>query len=176
MYAIRSYYDIQDTLKLSDEEIDNLYTGVIETGYARDKALYEAVGKPFIPFAENAGLQQLITATAAQTKNELKNITQSLGFAKKVDGKIVFEPVAEYYQKTLDSAMLDISSGAFDYNTVLKRTVSEMTNSGLRSVDYATGWSNRVPVAARRSVMTGFNQVTSKINDDNAQQLRNNFV
>ncbi len=170
---IKSY--IQDTLKLSDEEIDNLYTGVIETGYARDKALYEAVGKPFIPFAENAGLQQLITATALQTKTELKNITQSLGFAKKVDGKIVFEPIAEFYQKTLDSAMLDITSGAFDYNSVIKRTVFEMTNSGLRTVDYATGWSNRVPVASRRAVMTGVNQVTSKINDDNAIQLETEY-
>lgn len=166
---IKAY--IQQALKLSDSEIDGLYSDVVETGYARDKSLYETVGKPFIPFAENKGLQQLLTATAEQTRGELKNITQSLGFATKQDGKVVFSPLADYYQKTLDGAMLDISSGTFDYNTVLKRTVSEMTNSGLRTVDYATGWSNRVEVAARRSVMTGFNQVTAKINDDNAKQL-----
>lgn len=166
---IKAY--IQQALKLSDSEIDGLYSDVIETGYARDKSLYETVGKPFIPFAENKGLQQLITATAEQTRGELKNITQSLGFATKQNGKVVFTDLSEYYQKTLDSAMLDISSGTFDYNTVLKRTVSEMANSGLRTVDYATGWSNRVEVAARRSVMTGFNQVTAKINEDNAKQL-----
>ena len=64
-----------------------------------------------------------------------------------------------------------MSSGAFDYNTVLKRVVFEMTNSGLRSVDYASGWSNRVPVAARRALMTGFNQVVAKVNEDNAAEL-----
>ena len=162
---------IQDTLKLSDDEINKLYSSVIETGYARDKTLYKATGKPFIPFAENKGLQQLIMGISTQTKDELKNITQSLGFAKKVDGKIMFEPIADFYQKTLDGAMLDLTSGAFDYNTVIKRTVAQMTNSGLRTVNYASGWSNRVTVAARRAVMTGFNQVTAKINDDNAKQL-----
>ena len=40
--------------------------------------------------------------------------------------------------------MLDVTSGAFDYNTVLKRVVREMTNSGLRTVDYASGRSVRV--------------------------------
>lgn len=46
-----------------------------------------------------------------------------------------------------------------------------MTNSGLRTVDYETGWSNRVDVAARRAVMTGLTQVTAKINENNAEKL-----
>ena len=162
---------IKEALKLSNAEINHLFKDVIRKGYAENEQLYKTKGKPFISFADNEGLQQLITATALQTKGELKNITQSLGFAIKQNGKIVFTPLADYYQKTLDSAMMDISSGTFNYNTVLKRTVFEMTNSGLRTVDYATGWSNRVEVAARRSIMTGFTQVTSKINDDNAEQL-----
>lgn len=46
-----------------------------------------------------------------------------------------------------------------------------MTNSGLRTVDYESGWSNRVDVAARRAVMTGLSQVTAKINESNAEKL-----
>lgn len=46
-----------------------------------------------------------------------------------------------------------------------------MTNSGLRTVDYETGWSNRTDVAARRAVMTGLTQVTAKINENNAEKL-----
>lgn len=162
---------IKSSLKASDKEIDRLYNDVIKTGYARDESLYKEVGKPFIPFADNIALKQLINAVSEQTKEELKNITQSMGFAVEINGQTIFKPIAEYYQRTLDSAMLDITSGAFDYNTVLKRIVSEMTTSGMRTVDYATGWSNRIPVAARRAVMTGLGQVTGKINEDNAEQL-----
>jgi len=56
--------------------------------------------------------------------------------------------LAEFYQQTLDAAMTDITSGMFDYNTVLKRTIDTLTNSGLRSVEYASGWSNRLEVDA----------------------------
>ena len=52
-----------------------------------------------------------------------------------------------------------------------KHTVREMTNSGLRTIDYASGWANRVEVAARRAIMTGMGQLTSKINEDNARAL-----
>lgn len=162
---------IKQSLKMSDKELNNLYEDIIQKGYARDERIYNSGQNSIIPFKENIELQQLIKAVSEQTKDELRNITQSLGFAIKENGKIVFKPIAAYYQKTLDGAMFDITSGAFDYNTVLKRIVSEMTTSGLRSVDYATGWSNRTPVAARRAVMTGLGQVTGKINEDNAEQL-----
>lgn len=167
---IRQY--IQDTLHLSDEEIDKLYSDALESGYVRDEKLYDAVGARQIPFAENEPLQQLISAVKTQTADELRNITQSLGFAvRQTDGTLAVTGLADYYQKTLDGAMLDIATGVFDYNTVLKRVVSELTNSGLRTIDYATGWSNRVPVAARRALMTGIAQVTGKINEQNAAEL-----
>ena len=50
-----------------------------------------------------------------------------------------------------------------------------MTNSGLRTVDYASGHSNRVTAAARRAVSTGLNQVVGKINEENAEKLGTNY-
>lgn len=163
---------IKDSLDLNSKEVNHLYKDIIRKGYERDEKLYKYKGKPFVPFEENAGLQTFISAVSVQTLNEMNNITQSLGFAvKQPDGKLKFQPIADYYQKTLDNAMLDIASGGFDYNTVLKRVVREMTNSGLRSVDYSTGRSNRIEVAARRAVMTGMSQLTAKVNEDNAKAL-----
>lgn len=163
---------IKQCLDLSDEDIHKMYSDILKTDYLRNAELYKAVGKSQISFAENTGLQQLLSAVSDQTYGTLNNITQSLGFAvRQPGGKLKFTKIADYYQQTLDGAMLDIASGAFDYNTVLKRIVSEMTNSGLRSVDYASGWSNRVDVAARRAVMTGMSQLTAKVNEDNAKAL-----
>ena len=162
---------LKETLDLSPAEISHMYKQVLRSGYARSRELYKAKGAPWIPFDQNEGLQQLINAVAVQTSETLQNITQSLGFATRVNSKLAYLPIADYYQKTLDAAMYDIASGAFDYNTVLKRTVREMTNSGLRTIDYASGWANRVEVAARRAIMTGMGQLTGKINEDNAKAL-----
>ncbi|MDO4864888.1 MAG: phage minor capsid protein, partial [Ruminococcus sp.] len=167
---------INEALGAAENITDSLFANVIEAGYVRDKGLYEAIGKVQIPFEDNEPLQQLISSVTAQTNETMHNITQSLGFAQRgTDGHISFTPIADYYQQTLDNAMLDISSGAFDYNTVLKRTVKEMTDSGLRTVDYATGWSNRVDVAARRAVMTGMNQLTAKKNEQDAEELQTDW-
>lgn len=162
---------IKDAFGFDIKEINHLYKDIIRKGYARDETLYKTKGKPFIPFEKNEALQQYISAIAEQTAETMKNISQSLGFAVKSGDTRVFKPIAKYYQTTLDNAINSIATGVFDYDTVLKRTVSEMTNSGLRTVDYETGWSNRVEVATRRAVMTGLTQVTAKINESNAEQL-----
>ena len=164
---------IQELTGISPQEVRSLYSQILEKGYAEDEKIYRLKGKPYIPFEENEQLQQLISATAAQTSEGMQNITQSLGFAvKNADGKTEFLPIAKYYKSTLDNAMLGITSGAFDYNTVLKKTVAQFTNSGLRTIDYASGHSNRVEVAARRAVMTGFNQIVAKVNEENAEKLK----
>ena len=169
--AVRDY--IQQALQLSEQGVDDLYSGAIRKGYNANKDLYTATGRDFIPYAENQQLQQLVEAVKKQTNSDIKNITQSMGFAvRQPDGKLTFQPIADYYQKTLDKAVLDITSGSFDYNTVLKRTVQEMTDSGLRWIDYASGHHNRVPVAVRRAVMTGVNQVTAKITEQNMELLQ----
>ena len=167
--VIKKY--IKDSLELDSKEVNHIYKNVIRRGYERDESLYKYKGKPMIPYKDNEGLQQLIAAVSAQTGGELKNITQTMGFAKRENGQLKFTNLSDYYQKTLDGAILDITSGAFDYNTVLKRVVKEMTNSGLRTVDYASGKSLRVESAARMAVMTGVSQVTAQINESNAKEL-----
>lgn len=162
---------IRKYLGLTDKQVEELYKQAAESGHAYNKSLYEAVGENFIPYVENKGLQQLVSAMVAQTKGEMKNITQSMGFAVKQGNKLVFKEIAKYYQETLDGAITDIASGAFDYNSVIKRVINEMTNSGLRTVDYASGWTNRIDVAARRAVMTGLNQLTGQIQEQNAETL-----
>lgn len=163
---------IQSTLDVSDDEIDRIYDEVVKSGYARNEELYTSKGKEYIPYAENKQLQQLVKAVKNQTKSEYRNITGSLGFAvKNADNTLSFTPLADFYQRTLDNGLMQIASGAVDYSTALKKAVKVMTDSGLRTVDYASGWSNRVDVAARRALMTGFNQVVAKVNEDNAEQL-----
>lgn len=167
---------IADNLDLSKAEIKELYNDILRKGYEWDDSIYKTKGKARIPLEENEGLQRLLSAVSEQTSGELKNISQSLGFAvKQPDGKLKFTQVADFYQQNLDNAIMGIASGAFDYNTVIKKVISDMTNSGLRTVDYATGWSNRADVAARRSVMTGLSQLTAKMNEDNAKELGTDY-
>ncbi len=163
---------IKDALGASYPEMFELYDQVINWEYVRNKDIYEQVNQRFIPYEENRELQQITEALIRQTRSELENITRSLGFYLDYgNGRRVLTPLAEVYQGYLDSACMDIVTGAFDYNSVLRRVVTQLTNSGLRTIDYASGRSNRVEVAARRAIMTGISQLTGHISDMNAQKL-----
>ena len=163
---------LKEALNKSYPEMFELYDKVIDWEYVRNKDIYEQVNAEFIPYEENKELQQITEALIRQSSEELKNITNSLGFYLDYGtGKPVLTPLAEVYQKYLDDACMDIASGAFDYNSVLRRVVTQLTNSGLRQIDYASGRANRVDVAARRAVMTGISQLTGKISDMNAEKL-----
>lgn len=156
----------------ANEAVWQLYEDAIDKEYVRSKSLYEQVNADFIPYEENEVMQSWVNAVVEQTLGEIDNISGSLGFTVNMGGsKKVFTPLSVYYQRYLDAACMDIVTGAFSYNTVLRRVVKEMTASGIRSVDYASGWSNRVTVASRRAVMAGVNQLCGKINDYNADML-----
>lgn len=163
---------LKETLDKSYPEMFELYDKVIDWEYVRNKDIYEQINAEFIPYEENEELQQLAEGFIQQSNADLKNITQSLGFYLDYgNGNPVLTPLAEVYQKYLDAACMDIVTGAFDYNSVLRRIVTQLTNSGLRQIDYASGRANRVDVAARRAVMTGVSQLTGKISDMNAEKL-----
>ena len=163
---------IKDTLKLSYPEVFELYDKVIDWEYARNKDIYEQINADYIPYEENEELQQLTEGFIKQSNDELRNITQSMGFYLDYgNGKLVMTPLADVYQNYLDKAISGVIYGTFDYNTMIRKVVTQLTNSGLRYVDYASGWHNRIDVAARRAVMTGVSQLTGKISDMNADKL-----
>lgn len=163
---------LKEALNKSYPEMFELYDKVIDWEYVRNKDIYEQINAEFIPYEDNEELQQIAEALIRQSSEELKNITKSLGFYLDYGNrKPVLTPLAEVYQKYLDAACMDIVSGAFDYNSVLRRVVTQLTNSGLRQIEYASGRANRVDVAARRAVMTGVSQLSGKISEMNARKL-----
>ena len=163
---------LKETLNATYPEMFELYDKVINWEYVRNKDVYEQINAEYIPYNENEQLKQITEGIKRQTQRDLENITQSLGFYLDYgDGRRVLTPLAQVYQGFLDAACMDIVSGAFDYNSVLRRVVTQLTNSGLRQIDYVSGRSNRIDVAARRAIMTGMSQITGKITDYNAEKL-----
>lgn len=162
---------IKDALGATWPEMFELYDKAANWQYVRDRDVYDQVNDDFIPPEDNEWLKQVSGAIKKQTQDELQNLAQSYGFSIMLNGRRVFMPFAQYYQKYVDTAIEDVVTGAVDYNTAIRKAVTQMTNSGLRFVDYASGHSSRADVAARRSVLTGLNQLTAQINEQNAVKL-----
>ena len=173
-----------DIQRMIDENVgevrcDELFEEVVDQYYTRDRTMYmqHGYGEVIPAYEENDQLKQLVDALIRQSNDDLYNVSKSMGFM--IDygppkGR-VFTPLSDIYNEYIDQAIIGVASGAFDYNSMIRKVVTQMTNSGLRSVDYASGHTNRVDVAARRAVMTGLNQLTGQISDMNAQTLGTDY-
>ncbi|MGN1102200.1 MAG: phage minor capsid protein [Huintestinicola sp.] len=168
---------IADYMEKSEDEIRRLFFEAAQVSSDFYEKYYLQNGKAAIPLEENEYMQQLISAGIEQTKGELKNFTQSMGFAvKQPDGSLKFQPIAKAYQSCLDLAHSQVATGVFDYNTAIRNATAGLTAKGLQFVDYASGHRNRADVAVRRAVLTGIGQMAAKAAEKAMDDLDTEYV
>lgn len=161
---------IRKTSGISEKKLKELFGDVI----ARNQKYYTDV-------IDMAGLTQpdilvstaTIEAIRAQTLDEFHNITQSMGFL--VDKGRTMLPPARAYQWALDSAVMQIQSGAISYNQAIKSAVQQLAG-GLKVVNYESGHVDNIDVAVRRAVMTGVNALNQKYAEQSADYLETDLV
>lgn len=161
---------------LTEQEINELFNDVGLYSIAKENELYSAAGLDTVKIKENAALANIMKSAIKQTLGDLYNLTQSMGFAQKINGKVVYKPIAKYYHDAMDLAVMQIKSGSTSYNTAIKQAVDRLCDSGIRSVDYESGVANRIDVAVRRAVMTGSNQMSQKLTLEGMKETGNDFV
>lgn len=157
---------IQKATGISEQKLNKLLDDVVE----RNQQYYTNV----IDLAHITQPETLVSiedtwAIYQQTKRDLRNITQSMGFL--VDAGRTMLPPAKAYQWALDSAVLQVQSGAINYNQAIKTAVKELADSGLKVVDYESGHRDHVDVAVRRAVMTGVSQICAKYTEQSSEYL-----
>lgn len=167
---------IKEINNISESDLKELLNYASEKSIKQDNAIYTKAGLDPIKIKGNKVLESIVNSAFKQTAGELFNLTASLGFATTVGGKIVYKDIAKYYHKALDLAVLQISSGTLDYNTAIRNAIKDLSNSGIRYVDYESGWSNSIEAAVRRAVMTGSSQMAQKLTIEGIEQMGAEYV
>lgn len=157
---------IRKTAGVSEKKLNDLLADVVARNQSYHEELIQLSGvtKPDVL----VGMDD-IEAIRAQTAETCRNITQSIGFL--VDAGRTFLPPAKAYQWALDSAVMQIDSGAISYSQAVKTAIKQLAGSGLKIVDYESGHRDQVDVAVRRAVMTGVSQLCAKYTEQSADYL-----
>lgn len=156
---------ISKATKIGEKEIEEMLKDSSYLSYENDKELYKKGGKKLPDMTPM--MDSFIKATIKQTKGELRNLTNTMGFID--NGKLKL--IDTFYKDTLDYAVFQLSSGAFDYNTVLRQAVKRLGDSGVRTIDYKSGRSYHIESAVRMNVMTGMSQITGYMSLANADMM-----
>lgn len=157
---------IRKTSGISETKLNELLDDVVE----RNQKYYtELIALAHITQPETLVSVEDTWAIYEQTKQTMRNITRSMGFL--VDAGRTMLPLAKSYQWALDNAVMQVQSGAINYNQAIKTAVKQLADSGFKVVDYESGHRDQIDVAARRAVMTGVNQICAKYTEQSAQYL-----
>ncbi len=157
---------IHETSGISKTKLDKLLGDVV----ARNQQYYtDMIDLAHITQPETLVDAVEVAAIRTQTLDTFHNLTASMGFL--VDAGRTMLPPAKAYQWALDSAALQMQSGAINYNQAIKMAVKELADSGLKVVDYKSGHLNHIDVAVRRAVMTGVSQICAKYTEQSAEYL-----
>ncbi|CEN87357.1 phage minor capsid protein [Paraclostridium sordellii] len=167
---------IKEISDMTEEKVNEIFNDISIYSIAKENELYSAAGLNTVKVTENVALANIIESAIKQTSGDLYNLTQSMGFAQKVNGKVVYKPIAKYYHDAMDLSVMQIKSGSTNYNTAIKQAVNRLCESGIRSVDYEGGVANRIDVAVRRAVLTGSNQMSQKLTLEGMKETGNDFV
>lgn len=157
---------IRKTSGISETKLNDLLDDVVE----RNQKYYtELIDLAHITQPKTLVSVEDTWAIYEQTKQTLRNITRSMGFL--VDAGRTMLPPAKAYQWALDNAVMQVQSGAINYNQAIKTAVKQLADSGLKVVDYESGHRDQIDVAARRAVMTGVSQICAKYTEQSAEYL-----
>lgn len=125
-----------------------------------------------VPLEENAQLQKLISAQIAETAGKCENLTNTMGFADHdFLGRVYYLSMTDMYRREMDSAHMKVVTGVTDYMTAIRQACNKLAASGVRTIDYESGRSDRIEVAARRAILTSVAHVTHRISEQNGEEL-----
>lgn len=140
------------------------------------KPLYDYRHKSFIPYEKNSRLQQLVGIIGDRTAGTYENLSNSraTGFLirdLRNPGRLKFQPIEDTYRSVIDEAIQASSSGVVDYRTAMRRTIKQLSDSGIRRLYWDSGYTQRLDTAVRRNLLEGIRAINQAVEDEIGEQL-----
>lgn len=137
---------------LTQQELRKLFQEAATQAIQADNDIYRAAGlSPGSP-NDSPELLQLLNGGMQQTSGTFRNLTRTTA-----------NTVTQQFERALDRAWLQVSSGAFSYQAAIRTAIKSLASAGIQAIQYPTGHIDTLEVAVRRAVLTGVGKTTGEI-------------
>lgn len=147
--TINEIYEVFDEIAKDDVEFYKVY--------------YGAKGMEYTPYSERTALMYYVNSISTLTSGKMVNIARTTGFTKKVNGRSVFKTLRQTYIDLIDEAVYNVSRGTQAQETAMRKAIKELANSGVKNIDYESGYRRRVDSSVRQIVNDGVSQIFDEI-------------
>lgn len=142
------------------------------------KAILENVAKENIDFAdvyyksrgletpiyiENKALKRLVNSVYKVAGEEFKNISKTTGFRLlDSNGEPLLLDIDKTYKEVIDRCVIAISQGKETYQQAMRSTLKQLSDSGVRRIEYESGYSRRIDSSVRMNVLDAVREVSNQ--------------
>lgn len=158
-------------------QIKKIIRAVAMDAYKDAKPFYDYRKKSYIPFEKNESLQRVVKSIAKQTSESYVNLSRSRAFMirdLKNPEKLIATPLTKAYYSVVDEAITASQQGVVDYSTAMRRTMKQLADSGIRTIDYhpESGklYTQSMEAAVKRNVLDGIRQINQGVQDEVGKQ------
>lgn len=151
-----------------DEEIHDIINRSSLKHYEDEMKAYRSVNKSLVDLSKNNHVNNTIASAMDRLIEGNGNITKSLGVV--YNGENI--KLNDFYKKSLNQAAFQVASGAFSRQQVVRNLVNNLSDSGIRVINYQdSGRNYTVESASKMLVRTTLNQMTGDISLMNAEDM-----
>ena len=120
-------------------ELKKLMAQAVDEALTSDAKIYAAAGMGDVDPLAVAGVREALQSGLQQTSGIFRNLTRTTA-----------NTAAKQFEDALDRAWLQVTSGAFDYNTAIKNAVKDLARTGVQSITYPSSHVDR-PCGSNRA-------------------------
>ena len=163
---------------LNEREIKQMIKAAAKDAYIDAKPYYDYRHKSYVPFEQNEPLQRIVKAIAQQTAGTYVNLSRSRAFMirdPKNPARLIPTSISKAYYSVVDEAIQAVQTGVIDYGTSMRKTLKQLSDSGLRTVDYhpQSGklYTQSLEAAVKRNLLDGIKQLSLAVQDEVGKQF-----
>ena len=124
---------------------------------------YKSRGLETPIYSENKALQRLVSSVYKVSGEEFKNIAKSTGFRLlDKNGNPLLLDINQTYNEVIDRCIVAVSQGKETYQQSMRNTLKQLSDSGVRRIDYANNYSRRIDSSVRMNVLDAVREVSNQ--------------
>lgn len=124
---------------------------------------YKARGLETPIYSQNKALQRLVSSVYKVSGEEFKNIAKSTGFRLlDKNGNPLLLDINQTYNEIIDRCIVAVSQGKETYQQSMRSTLKQLSSSGVRKIEYESGYSRRIDSSVRMNVLDAVREVSNQ--------------
>src|SRR5699024_7424446 len=109
---------------------------------------------------DNERIIAMVEAVSRQASGQLDNLSLTTALKLKTDyGGGGYYTLASGYKRIVSDAVRAVQKGTVDYNTAIRSTLRSLADSGIKVIEYESGYMRRIDAAARMNILDGVRQI-----------------